>query len=52
MKRMVRYLCSGYCVNSIQSIDKQLFSDFPADPSYAVIDLRTRINDFRFESMI
>jgi hypothetical protein len=34
MKKMVRYPCNGYCVSSSQSIDKQLFSKFPADPNY------------------
>jgi hypothetical protein len=32
MKRMVSYPSIGYCVTSRQSIDKQLFSYFPADP--------------------
>jgi hypothetical protein len=33
MNIMASYPCIGYCVRSRQSIDKQLFSYFSADPT-------------------
>jgi hypothetical protein len=34
MNSMIKYPCICNCVNSRQSIDKQLFSYFQADPTY------------------